>query len=84
MKSREQLLTQASDSTQGHDCPYFEHLRSLTERTQGIGSRGIELYRLTDLVSRLETLHQGGNCPPTHIDKYPTSEWEDWLERSAV
>lgn len=84
MKSHEQLLAQASDPTRDHDCPYFEHLRSLTERTQGIGSRGIELYRLTDLVSRLETLHQGGNCPPTHIDKYPTSKWEDWLERSAI
>lgn len=64
-----------------HECPYDIAKESFLQR---IGGHGLAQYRIRALESELVEIHQGGICPPTHINRGPTRVWADWVQTLRV
>lgn len=79
MKTNETFLGAVKAMADDHECPYAEQLLREDER-QRIGASGIRSAILASLVSELEGLHAGGDCPPTHVGAGPTTEWANWVK----
>lgn len=76
LQAKEVVLAQVAEITADHECPYGKRLDRLS------ASLGTATY-LTILLQELTTIHESGDCPPTHIDSSPTRVWSDWVDDTA-
>lgn len=65
-----------------HDCPYETYAERMRTR---IGIRGVSsALWMSQLERTLASLHSDGECPPTHIDNQPSTEWDDFINTVTI
>ena len=74
IQTKQSVIDRVVSSTSNHDCPYSDRLIKMSRAADP------PTYALSYLANQLTSMHDGGECPPTHIGTGPTLTWSEWVK----
>lgn len=74
IQTKQSIIDRVVSSTSNHDCPYSKRLIKMSHEADP------PTYMLSHLADQLTRIHEGGECPPTHIGAGPTFAWSEWVK----